>query len=94
MTTAQEPAQGGVASISSCVYNLTNTIIGSGEWKTAQHPSPHAASAAACCDYCTANSKVGVAGQATCKAFTYEPKEKGGAMCILKNNVETSRGGL
>ena len=25
-----EPAQGGAASISSCVYNLTNTIIGSG----------------------------------------------------------------
>ena len=31
MTAASpEPAQGGVASISSCVYNLTNTIIGSG----------------------------------------------------------------
>ena len=30
MTAPPEPAQGGVASISSCVYNLTNTIIGSG----------------------------------------------------------------
>ena len=26
----EPPAQGGAASISSCVYNLTNTIIGSG----------------------------------------------------------------
>ena len=82
------------AGAGSCIPAPPHTIIGSGEWKTAQHPSPHAASAAACCDYCTANSKVGVAGQSTCKAFTYEPKEKGGAMCILKDNVETSRGGL
>ena len=69
------------------------TIVGKGIWKTATAPSPHAASAAACCAYCSANSKVGVAGQKACAAYTFEPAHKPAA-CYLKDNMETSHGGL
>ena len=91
---AAAAATGEQSDFGACIPGKKGEIIGSNEWKTAQHPSPHAASAGACCDWCTANSKVGVAGQKTCKAFTFEPQQKGGAQCILKDNVETSHGGL
>jgi hypothetical protein len=77
-----------------CFPAPRGVVVGKNIWKRAQVPSPHAASAAACCDYCTSLSKVGVAGQTTCKAFTYEPAQAGGAACYLKDNIQTTRGGL
>ena len=77
-----------------CIPAPRGTVVGAGIWKSATAPSPHAKSAEACCAYCTSLSKSGVAGQKTCQAFTYEPAQVGGAACYLKDNVETSHGGL
>jgi hypothetical protein len=82
---AQDAADG------QCIPGPHGTIIGKGIWKTAKAPSPHAASAAACCAWCQANSKVGVAGQKACAAYTYEPHLKS---CYLKDNTITSPAGL
>ena len=81
------------ADTGSCFPAPHGTVVGAGIWKQAQAPSPHASSAAACCDYCSSLSKAGVAGQDTCKAFTYEPALAGGS-CFLKDNLKTSHCGL
>lgn len=91
---AAASAAGVAPAAAKCFPGPHGTVIGKSIWKRATAPSPHAASVAACCAYCAANSKVGVAGQKACAAFTYEPTQSGGAACYLKDNAQTSHGGL